>query len=318
MTQTAQTRCPGCRTILRVPADWMHQPLRCKHCHSVFRAGGEVIGTAPARPGGFVSRPQERRPAYELILALVAVVVVTVLYVYLGHASIPRASGAVGHGFGIVGFLMMLSTETLYSLRKRGRGFTFGRMSTWLQFHIFTGIVGPYLVLLHSGGKFHGLAGVLTLLTVLMVISGFIGRYIYTAVPRTLDGVEVAVRDLEGQIAAADQQLQALGAPALALVNETPRGGWMLVLGRGWLRWRLRLRLHRAVRALGGAGRSKAAQLEQLLQERYRLQMQIDSLAATRRLLALWHLLHMPLGLVLFTLAFVHVGAALYYATLLR
>jgi hypothetical protein len=318
MTQTAQTMCPGCRTILRVPADWMHQPLRCKHCHSVFRPGADIIGTAPALSGGFISRPQRRRPAYELILAMVAVVVATVLYVYLGHGSIPRAGGAVGHGFGIVGFLMMLGTETLYSLRKRGRGFPFGRMSTWLQFHIFTGIVGPYLVLLHSGGRFHGLAGVLTLLTVLMVASGFIGRYIYTAVPRTLDGVEVAVRDLEGQIAAADRQLQALGAPSLALAKETPRGGWMLVLGRGWLWWRLRRRLHRAVRDLGGAGRSQAARLEKLLEERYRLRMQIDSLAATRRLLALWHLFHMPLGLVLFTLAFVHIGAALYYATLLR
>jgi hypothetical protein len=46
--------------------------------------------------------------------------------------------------------------------------------------------------------------------------------------------------------------------------------------------------------------------------------MQINSLAAGRRLLAVWHVVHMPLGLVLFTLAFVHVGAALYYATLLK
>jgi NADPH-dependent 2,4-dienoyl-CoA reductase/sulfur reductase-like enzyme len=37
-----------------------------------------------------------------------------------------------------------------------------------------------------------------------------------------------------------------------------------------------------------------------------------------RRLLALWHVIHIPLGAVLFTLAFVHIGAALYYATFLK
>ena len=76
-----------------------------------------------------------------------------------------------------------------------------------------------------------------------------------------------------------------------------------------------RRRLRHAVRALGGADRRRTAQLESLLAERYRLLLQIHSLAATRRLLALWHTLHVPLGAVVFTLAFVHVGAALYYAT---
>jgi hypothetical protein len=308
--------------VLRIPAAWLNQPLRCKHCRMVFWAGaGRPAAPVAARPGGagaFIGRPQGRRLPYELIFSLVAVVVVTGLYAYLARGGMPRAGSAVGHGLGVVGFLMMLSTETLYSLRKRGRGITFGRMSTWLQVHIFTGIVGPYLVLLHSGGKFHGLAGILTVLTILMVVSGFIGRYIYTAVPRTLDGVEVAVRDLEDQIASADRQLQALGAPGQGIAKEVPQGGWMLVLGRGWLRWRLRRRLRRVARNLGAGGRAQARQLERLLEERTRLQMQINSLAAGRRLLAVWHVVHMPLGLVLFTLAFVHVGAALYYATLLK
>jgi hypothetical protein len=35
-------------------------------------------------------------------------------------------------------------------------------------------------------------------------------------------------------------------------------------------------------------------------------------------LLALWHTIHIPIGIVLFISAFVHVGAALYYATFLK
>ena len=52
--------------------------------------------------------------------------------------------------------------------------------------------------------------------------------------------------------------------------------------------------------------------------KRYRMQMQVQSLAGTRQLLAMWHVCHVPLGGVLFALAFVHIGAALYYATLLK
>ena len=37
-----------------------------------------------------------------------------------------------------------------------------------------------------------------------------------------------------------------------------------------------------------------------------------------RRTLATWHAIHIPLGMVLFVTAFTHIGAAVYYATLLR
>jgi hypothetical protein len=35
-------------------------------------------------------------------------------------------------------------------------------------------------------------------------------------------------------------------------------------------------------------------------------------------MLAVWHSVHIPLGIALFAAAFVHAGAALYYATLIR
>lgn len=264
-----------------------------------------------------------RGPAYELVLALLAIVAITACYVAGSPAGTPSPGGLVGHGLGIVGFLLMLSTETLYTLRKSGRGLHFGQMSTWLHVHIFTGIVGSFLVLLHSGGKFNGLAGVLSLLTVVIVISGFIGRYIYTAVPRTLAGVELSAQELEERIGGAERRLQALGVdleatPALAAAAEPPRQGWMLVLGRSLLRWRQRRRVRRALRDLNLAGPRHAVELQELLMERYRLLLQVQSLAGTRQLLALWHVGHVPLGGVLFALAFIHIGAALYYATLLK
>ncbi len=154
--------------------------------------------------------------------------------------TIPAAGELFGHGLGILGFILMLMTEVLYSLRKRTRSASWGRMSSWLQFHIFTGLVGPFMVLLHTSWKFNGLAGAVTLLTIIIVISGIIGRYIFTRIPRTMDGLEI-----EGTL------------------SET-------------------------------------------------------ALRQARRLMALWHSIHIPIGMALFVSAFVHIGAALYYATLLK
>jgi hypothetical protein len=133
------------------------------------------------------------RNAIELWLAFLAAILITGLYalVVIFTRGIPPASDLFGHGLGILGFILMLMTETLYSLRKRSRSARWGRMSRWLQLHIFTGLVGPYMVLLHTSWKFNGLAGVTTLLTVVIVISGFVGRYIYTRIPRTVDGLEI-------------------------------------------------------------------------------------------------------------------------------
>jgi hypothetical protein len=81
----------------------------------------------------------------------------------------------------------MLMTATLYSLRKLRTDARWGATSSWLSFHMVTGLVGPYLVLLHSSLRFNGLAGLTMLLTAVVVGSGLVGRYLYTRVPRGPD-----------------------------------------------------------------------------------------------------------------------------------
>jgi hypothetical protein len=263
--------------------------------------------------------------ASELVISLLAVLAITAAFSYVAQDGIPSPASALGHGMGVVGFLLMLSTETLYSIRKRFTSFTLFSMNTWLRIHIVTGIVGSYLVVLHSGWKFNGLAGVLTGLTLVMVASGLIGRYIYTALPRNLEGVELEVADLEEQIAGldfklagAEEEMQLLFPSSAAvdlMVAQLPQRGWRLFLGRWWLERRLHQRLRRTFADLPP---EQAEKLETLLESRYRLQLQVRSLAMVRRVFALWHLFHVPLSIMLFTLAFVHVGAALYYATFMK
>ncbi len=270
------------------------------------------------------------RRGQELWWAFAAVLLITMVYlgVVVWSDTIPSASEMFGHGIGIVGFLLMLATETLYSIRKRSQLARWGRMSTWLNIHIFTGIVGPYMVLLHTSWKFQGLAGLTLLLTALMVLSGFIGRYIYTAIPRSVEGLELENEWLQESIMKSREELNlwcethpnaaremALrlgttkedGTPNIDLLIERFKPGWIQRI-----RWRL------ALSRLDPTDRHLLDQLQELLSYQARLSRQVRSLAATRRMFSLWHLIHIPLGLTLFTAALIHIIASVYYATLLR
>lgn len=112
------------------------------------------------------------------------------LFVYRGLGALPAASSLFGHGLGTLGVVLMLATETAYSVRKQLPRATWGTNAAWLRFHMVTGLVGPYMVLLHTSMQFRGLAAATTVLMGAVVVSGVIGRYLYTAVPRTQLGPE--------------------------------------------------------------------------------------------------------------------------------
>jgi hypothetical protein len=64
--------------------------------------------------------------------------------------------------------------------------------------------------------------------------------------------------------------------------------------------------------------RAQIKEIDQLARRRAQLSRQVASLSRARRWMALWHAVHIPLGLALFTAAFIHIAAAIYFATLLR
>ncbi len=272
------------------------------------------------------------RRTSELWLALLACIFITLVYLLMMVVSsgVPAASSFYGHGMGILGFVLMLMTETLYTWRKRSRSARWGAMASWLRFHVFTGLVGPYLVLLHTSWKFNGVAGVLMLLTVIVVLSGFVGRYIYTAVPRTADGAELLEEAIERQIdlveASLGAELERLPAelgPISRRLSLEPAGAnsFSLVFGRTFRVWRERwqwLMLSRLKSKLDPEQRVHLTQLETLLLQRNELRRQKASLAATRQLLAVWHTVHVPIGLGLFSMALVHIAAAVYFAGFLH
>jgi hypothetical protein len=269
-----------------------------------------------------------RQSNRELWLSFIAIIAITLMYLFVvvTFQQIPGASDLFGHGIGIIGFLLMLMTETLYTLRKRSRSARWGRMSTWLEFHIFTGLVGPYMVLLHTSWKFNGLAGMVMLLTLIIVASGFIGRYIYTSVPRNVDGIEIESFELERQIRTIDGELQTWLAShperyrvlSNRLSPNSVGSGSRLVFGRAFEEWNSRLKWWRESGRMDREVRIQAKQLNYLLKRERILRRQLSSIVLTRRMLGLWHVIHIPIGMVLFIAAFIHIIAAIYYATLLH
>jgi hypothetical protein len=259
----------------------------------------------------------------ELVFAFGFIVLLTAAYLVAARAGAPGPSTIVGHGIGIAGFVLMLMTESLYSLRKQSRGIRWGRMQTWLSFHIFTGIVGPYMVFLHTGFRFAGLAGLAMWVTGVVVVSGFVGRYVYTAVPRTSAGSEIGAQQLEASLQQVQKGMAAwLGAhPGWRAVVErmeavpvTQGSGLVALIRQPGVDRRYRQLWRQALAGLDLSDRSQVSELGGLLRQRRTLQRQIEMHATTRRMLAIWHMLHVPLGLALFALAFVHIVAAVYYA----
>jgi len=156
-------------------------------------AAGEAPAAAaaatPAPAAGTPATPAAtgaRRGGRELLYAAVAIAAATALYAAAASQAdrLPAASSLVGHGIGIVGSVLMLMTATLYSLRKLRSDARWGSTAAWFRLHMVTGLVGPYLVLLHTAGRFNGLAGLTMLLTGIVVASGLTGRYLYTRIPR--------------------------------------------------------------------------------------------------------------------------------------
>jgi len=260
---------------------------------------------------------------YELELSLFMVFVLTGVYIAYELLSEPRGGHPFGHALGIVGALLMLMTEILYSLRKRTTWLNWaGPVRYWLSFHIFTGIVGPFMVLMHTGLQFRGLAGLSFFLTLIVVGSGFIGRYLYTALPRTMSGVTASNQELMREMQAIEAKLTQLKMmrpqreqEIVSALSErtTQRNPMLTMLGRSYYQWRYHRRLQKELRRLDQIETQQRQQFSQLLEQKRTLERQMDMLAATRRMMRAWHLLHIPFGLTLFFSVAIHIFATFYY-----
>lgn len=232
-----------------------------------------------------------------------------------------KPSGTVGNGFGIIGSVMMLVGVVIYSLRKRvGVLAKLGRLRYWLELHIFLCTLGPFLVLLHTSFKFGGIVSIAFWSMAVVVGSGLFGRYVYARIPKTINGQFLTLQAVErekGRLLEAIQQRAGLSENEVAEIlagppRREPRGflhALVMAIQFDWAGRSQRRKMRRLFTAkhLPQAVRDPVVALAR---NRVQLDQQIVLLRPFQKLFGLWHMLHLPLAIVMLLIVIVHIAVA--------
>ncbi|MFW5450777.1 MAG: hypothetical protein ACKE9I_04180 [Methylophagaceae bacterium] len=121
------------------------------------------------------------------------------------------AESGIGYFLGIIGGSMML-IMLLYSLRKRVR-FMRGWFATkyWFRMHMMFGVLGPTLILYHSAFKLGSTNSNVALFCMLVVAaSGLVGRYIYRQIHYGLYGSKTTAAQLKEDFISSRDEMKSL------------------------------------------------------------------------------------------------------------
>ena len=245
-----------------------------------------------------------------------------------------RPSGPIGVRLGMLGVLMFFLIY-LYPLRKKwdwlGRQ---GNSRHWLDFHVILGTAAPLVIALHSSFKFGGIAGMAFWIMTAVTASGFIGRYLYSQIPRSLNAAELTIKEIQDAEVhlrwTAEEKHEKIGTslvdlfalPTPAQVAVTPMISalcWMIWLDLkrpfqvSWIRLRA-----------AGFGAWLASLFGILATHNPELEFAIDSarkhaslskrvlfLSRTKEVFGLWHVVHRPFSYSFALLAIVHIVVVL-------
>lgn len=178
-----------------------------------------------------------------------------------------NASGTLGHGYGIIGTIIISIGVFGYIYAKKTLRFEkFVRLKYLLEFHIFLCTIGPILILFHTTFKFGGIVSVGFWSMVLVVLSGVVGRYIYVQIPRSLDGKALGIREIEAQIHSIADEFGS---------NETKN--------------------------------HQKKDVKKNLRKLKSLQRQLAQLDKMQRWFSYWHIFHKPFALIMLVIVIIHV-----------
>ncbi len=232
-----------------------------------------------------------------------------------------KPSGTIGLGYGILGSALMTAGVLVYTLRRRLSLFRrVGQLRYWLEFHIFLCTLGPYFVVLHSSFKFGGFVSIAVWCMVAVVVSGIFGRYVYARIPKTINGQFASLRVIEGQkegLLQAITQRAGLRAPDLDRIvtvshRRAPKGfvHALLLAIRFDLTKRSQRRKVRRLLTTRKVAVGVRDRIMELIDAQFQLEQQIVLLKPFQRLFGYWHILHLPLAIVMFIVMIAHILVA--------
>jgi len=243
-----------------------------------------------------------------------------------------------GYFLGIAGGALMLLL-LLYPLRKHIRWMRrLGPVSYWFRAHMIMGVLGPVLILFHCNFQLGSANGNIALFSMLLVSgSGLVGRYLYTRIHYGLYGKKADLAHLGSDTVQAKSRMDMVFAVIPSLQDRLqklesravthPEGivtGFICVLVIGfktrwcWLESAIKLR-----HAFMGVQQQDLMTSEQrrhyLHKARFYLRAYLGTLRRIagfsfyERLFSLWHVLHLPLFIMLLISGVVHVYAVHMY-----
>jgi len=237
-----------------------------------------------------------------------------------------KAGGLVGHGLGIVGSLMMLSL-LLYIPRKNMRRLqNVGKLSHWLNVHIWMGVSAPLLITFHSTFKFGGIVAVSYWSMVAVALSGVLGRYIYLQIPHTLSGQELSEHELDELDESLQEEMRAMPgvddelivdiARTMTAKSSSSSSGLGSVIG--WIKQDLtrpaRTRaLRQKLSQVPDIPAYRQREILSIARRRALLLRRRAFLTVARNTLHHWHVIHRPFALIMFVIMFVHIGVAVLF-----
>lgn len=265
--------------------------------------------------------------AFPIFTFFVALVLVWA-WLLRDHRYLDAESGW-GYALGITGGSLMLLL-LLYPLRKRWRRMNgWLKVKSWFRLHMLLGVLGPACILLHSNFSLGSTNSSVALIAMLLVAgSGFIGRYFYGKFHYGLYGQQIELQQLRTDLDGFFQQLEyhSLGEEKWQHMREIYRGAAdiidrqqqavslrQLLIQRRWLRQMK----NRALSQDLFLRRAKIGSQEQALREHYRsLATLLERLAGLRlfeRLFGFWHVVHIPVFIVMICTVVVHIVVVHWY-----
>lgn len=230
-------------------------------------------------------------------------VLTVLLFAWLGflvHRSPRFAGSGLGSAFGIAGAVLML-VPFAYTLIKRIPLLSAWiaphvSLQSWQTAHVYAGIFGPLLAIIHTGHKFDSMLGIsLTAVMLLVVVSGFVGRYLLSYVTHEIKDKLLLLQTARGDLDSAWG----------ALKNSPPEQSTMpkahlLVAGLASLGFGL---------PIGGPAGAVITTAESVADLEYAIRT--DELF--KRWCSLWLKVHLVLSVLLYVLLGLHIWAGIHF-----
>jgi len=230
-----------------------------------------------------------------------------------------RPSGSYGIGLGYLGTLLILAN--LLYLARRKHIIRLGDMRTWLDFHVFSGLLAAILAVFHAAFQLRTPVAQATVLSLaIVVVTGMVGRWLHAFTARlTLHAMPEAARELDERVPPLGRHIAA--AVAAFPPTQLPANASLLRCLGTMPRWHAEARARREAVGLvaeahpiwGQLDRRERRSLRRLVAEARRAASADVRSVATTALLRSWRSLHRMFALLMLLAVVVHVGMAWHY-----